>query len=75
MTYITWKGRQANGSLFEKNLSLKARNIKVQKIGCFEQILQEQQTYLLKNYPRFFGLSNNMGYFIAVFHYSSLLIW
>jgi len=27
MTYITWKERQTNGSLFEKTLSLNAKNI------------------------------------------------
>jgi len=33
MTYITLKESQTNGSLFEKTLSLKGKNIVVQKIG------------------------------------------
>jgi len=36
MTFITWKERQANGSLFEKTLSLEAKNIVFEKRGwCF----------------------------------------
>jgi len=33
MTYISWKERQTNGSLFEKTELEKVKNIVVQKIG------------------------------------------
>jgi len=33
MTYITWKERQTNSSLFEKTEPEKVKNIVVQKIG------------------------------------------
>jgi len=39
MTYITWKERQTNGSLFENTLSLKSEKYCRAKIGVFEQIL------------------------------------
>jgi len=39
MNYITWKERQTNGSLFEKDLSLKSEKYCSAKNGLFEQIL------------------------------------
>jgi len=40
MTYITWKERQTNCSMFEKTLSLKSEKYRSAKKRVFEQILQ-----------------------------------
>jgi len=39
MTYMTWKERQTNGSLFENTLSLKSVRYCSAKNGVIEQIL------------------------------------
>jgi len=41
MTYIIWKERETKGSLFEKALSLKAKNMVVGKRGFLSKYIDK----------------------------------
>jgi len=47
MTFITWKERETNGSLFEKTLSFKIKKVSYCEKRVFEEILQY---YCLKKF-------------------------
>jgi len=49
MTYITWKERQTNSSLFEKTMSLRReKNMEAQKVGCLSKYYNTQNQFCLK---------------------------